>query len=85
MHLNIGRKVVFYYDLALTMPQETKHIWSSKLKVVNVLIIALRYITVLGYVPVLVVTFVPVINSGTGETVSTNQTCEVKLAGWHNL
>lgn len=64
----LASSVVFYYDFALTMPQEIKHIWSSKLKVVNVLIIALRYITALGYVPVLVVTFVPVINSGTGET-----------------
>jgi len=31
---------------------------------VNMLVIALRYITALGYVPVLVVTFAPVINSG---------------------
>ncbi len=71
--------VVFYYDFALTMPQEIKHIWSSKLKLVNMLVIALRYITALGYIPVLVLTFAPVINSGSGETVSTNQICEVKL------
>ncbi len=71
--------VVFYYDFALTMPQEIKHVWSSKLKLINVLVIALRYITALGYIPVLVLTFESVISSGSGETVSTNECCEVKL------
>ncbi len=77
--------VVFYYDFALTMPQEIKYIWSSKLTLINVLVIALRYFTVFGYIPVLVLTFVPAISTGTGETVSTNQICEVKLTGQPKL
>ncbi len=77
--------VVFYYDFALTMPQEVKHIWSSKLKLMNVLVIALRYITAFGYIPVLMLTFEPEISSRTGETVSTSHICEVKLAGQHKF
>ncbi len=76
--------VVFYYDFALTMPQEIKHIWSSKLKIVNVLVIALRYITAIGYIPVLVLTFAPLTSSGS-ETVSTYQICEVELTNSTNL
>ncbi len=84
-HSDLRMVVVFYYDFALTMPQEVKHIWSSKFKLVNVLVIALRYITALDYIPVLVLTFVPVISSGTGETVSTSHICEVKLVGQHKI
>ncbi len=46
-----SRLVAVYYDFILTMPQEIKHIWSSKFNLVNVLVIALRYITAFGYVP----------------------------------
>jgi len=53
--------VVFYYDFALTMPQEIKYIWSSKRNLMNSLVITLRYITALGYgIPVFLMTFVPV-------------------------
>ncbi len=71
----LGMIVLFYYDFALTLPQEIKHIWSSqswrqeikhiwssKLNVVNVLVISLRYITAFSYVPVLLVTFVDGVN-----------------------
>ncbi len=73
-----GAIVVFYYDFVLTMPQEIRHIWSSTFKVVNVLIIAMRYITAFGYIAILVFTFLPVINhsvinGGPGETVSFKQ------------
>ncbi len=77
----MGMIVIFYYDFALTMPQEIKHIWSSKFKLVNVLVIALRYVTVFGYIPELVLTFVSVINFGSGETVSTNRIREGEPAG----
>jgi len=51
--------VIFYYDFILTLPQEIKHIWSSKFNKVNLLVIALRYTTAIGYIPVLVLTFAP--------------------------
>lgn len=66
----LASSVAFYYDFALTMAQEIKHVWSSKLKLVNVLIIALRYITAFGYIPILVLTFTPVVNGRPGELVS---------------
>ncbi len=49
------------------------------------LFIALRYITALGYIPVLVLTFASVISSGSGETVSTNECCEVKLTEYRKF
>lgn len=55
----LASSVVFYYDFALTLPQEIKHIWSSKFSRINVLLIALRYITAIGYVPILWLTFSP--------------------------
>lgn len=61
--------VVFYYDFILTFPQEIKHLWSFKLKPVNVLTMTLWYITALGYIPVFVFAFAPVIDVGEGETV----------------
>lgn len=60
--------VVFYYDFFLTLSQEIIHLWSFKLKLVNVLVIALRYITLFGYIPVLVLIFAPEIETGIGET-----------------
>jgi len=41
--------VVFYYDFALTLPREIEHIWSSKLSLIKVLLVALRYNSVIGY------------------------------------
>jgi len=63
---------VFYYDFILTMPQEIKHIWSSKAKLnlVNVLVIALRYITAFGYVPVLMLALSP------ADAFSTEEKCD---------
>ncbi len=55
--------VTFYYDFILTIPQEIKHIWSAKFKSVNVLIIALRYISAIGYIPILTFTFAPLFSS----------------------
>ncbi len=79
--------VVFYYDFALTMPQEIKYIWSSKWTLMNLLVITLRYITVLGYsIPVFLLTFVTVpIGSDARNTVSTNHMCEVKLTNQYEL
>ncbi len=68
----MGMIVLFYYDFALTMPQEVKYIWSTKMTLVNLLVIALRYITALGYIPVLVLTFLQTLSSSTGNTVSIN-------------
>ncbi|KLO16165.1 hypothetical protein SCHPADRAFT_901697 [Schizopora paradoxa] len=59
----LASSAVFLYDFAITFPQEIEYLWSSKLKLVNVLVIALRYLTALGYVPVLVLTFAPIINA----------------------
>ncbi|KLO16169.1 hypothetical protein SCHPADRAFT_938079 [Schizopora paradoxa] len=49
----LASSTVFLYDMALTMPQEIQYLWSFKLKPVNVLLLALRYVTALGFVPVL--------------------------------
>ncbi|KLO16182.1 hypothetical protein SCHPADRAFT_224874 [Schizopora paradoxa] len=51
--------VIFYYDFILTMPREIKHVWSSKLNAVNLLVIALRYITAFEYIPIFVIAFAP--------------------------
>jgi len=59
----LASSVVFWYDFVLTMPQEIKYIWSSKLNLMNSPVIVLRYITVLGYIPVFLLAFVPVTNS----------------------
>ncbi|KLO16173.1 hypothetical protein SCHPADRAFT_938080 [Schizopora paradoxa] len=67
----LASSVVFLYDFALTMPQEIEFLWSSKLKLVNVLVIALRYITVLGCIPVLMLTFVPETADGEGSLLET--------------
>ncbi len=56
--------VVFYYDFVLTMPQEIKHIWSSKSNTGMSLVITLRYFTAFGYIPVLMLAFAPVFASG---------------------
>ncbi|KLO16168.1 hypothetical protein SCHPADRAFT_938078 [Schizopora paradoxa] len=58
----LASSAVFYYDFILTLPQEFKNLWTSKLKAVNVIVIALRYITALGYVLVLMLAFAPVID-----------------------
>jgi len=55
----LASSVIFYYDFILTIPQEIKHFWSSKFNKVNVLVIALRYTTAIGYIPVLVLTLAP--------------------------
>ncbi|KLO16170.1 hypothetical protein SCHPADRAFT_223992 [Schizopora paradoxa] len=60
----LASSVVFLYDFALTVPQEIKFLWNSKFKLVNGLVMALRYITVLGYIPVLLLAFMP----STGDT-----------------
>ncbi|KLO16185.1 hypothetical protein SCHPADRAFT_938091 [Schizopora paradoxa] len=52
--------VVFYYDFFLTLPQEFKYLWPCKLKPVNMLVIALRYITAFGYIPTLVLSLAAV-------------------------
>jgi len=64
----LASSVVLYYDFIITIPQEIRYIWSSKLKLMNVLIVMLRYVTVLGYVIVLVTAFAPAIVAGTTET-----------------
>ncbi|KLO16161.1 hypothetical protein SCHPADRAFT_223084 [Schizopora paradoxa] len=56
----------FFYDFALTIPQEVKHIWFTKLSIVNVLVIGLRYLTVLGFIPAIVIAFTPFIDVGDG-------------------
>ncbi|KLO04809.1 hypothetical protein SCHPADRAFT_947425 [Schizopora paradoxa] len=56
----------FFYDFALTIPQEVKHMWSTKLSLVNVLVIGLRYLTVLGFIPVIVFAFAPFLDVGDG-------------------
>jgi len=55
----MASSVVFYYDFVLTFPQEVKHIWGPKFTSVNVLLIALRYTTAFGYIPVLLLIFAP--------------------------
>lgn len=55
----LASSVVFYYDFSLTISQEIQHIWSTNFTFVNVLIMALRYITAFGYIPTLVLTFSP--------------------------
>lgn len=41
------------------MPREIKHVWSLKFNVVNILVIALRYITAFEYIPIFVIAFAP--------------------------
>jgi len=56
---DLASSVLFYYDFALTIHQEIKYIWASKspFRLVNLLVIAMRYITFFGYIPVLILTF----------------------------
>ena len=51
-------EVVFYYDFFLTFHQEIKFLWPCKSKPINMLVIALRYISAFGYIPTLVLTIV---------------------------
>jgi len=60
----LASSVVLYYDFALTLPQEIKHIWFSKFSLMNVLLIALRYITAIGYTSALWLAFWPVPKEG---------------------
>ncbi|KLO16183.1 hypothetical protein SCHPADRAFT_224753 [Schizopora paradoxa] len=53
----LASSVVLFYDFILTIPQEVKCIWSRKLKLVDVLVLALRYTAVFGYIPALVMAF----------------------------
>ncbi len=81
----IRMAVVLYYDFVITIPQEIRYIWSSKLKLMNVLIVMLRYVTVLGYVIVLVTAFAPAIVTGTTKTVSANRNFETLTNGLPHL
>jgi len=53
----LASTAIFYYDFALTFPQEIKHVWSSKFSLVNMLLLAQRYNTAIGYAPILWLTF----------------------------
>jgi len=53
----LASSVIFYYKFILTLSQEYKYIWSRKFGIVNALIIALRYISAISYIPVLALAF----------------------------
>ncbi|KLO16164.1 hypothetical protein SCHPADRAFT_223269 [Schizopora paradoxa] len=53
----LASSVIFYYDFTLTMAQEIKYLWSSKPRLVNVLVLLLRYISALDYIIVIWSTF----------------------------
>ncbi|KLO16166.1 hypothetical protein SCHPADRAFT_938076 [Schizopora paradoxa] len=55
----LASAVVFLYDFSLTIPQEIMFLWTSKPKLANVLVLSLRYLTALGYIPVLLLIFAP--------------------------
>ncbi|KLO16167.1 hypothetical protein SCHPADRAFT_926684 [Schizopora paradoxa] len=66
----LASSVLFCYDFLLTSPQEVRYLWSSKLNIVNVLVLALRYITLFGYVANLMLAFSHAIDVSNGETYS---------------
>ena len=43
---------LLYYDHFLTFPQEVERIWKAKWTFVNVLFLVNRYLTFLGYIPI---------------------------------
>ncbi len=71
--------VLFYYDFALTIHQEIKYIWASKspFRLVNLLVIAMRYITFFGYIPGCILTFASATVDGTAQRVSFNKNWRV--------
>jgi len=75
----LASSVALYYDFALTLPQEIKHIWFSKFSFMNVLLIALRYVTAIDYASTLWLAFWPVPK----EDLATFTLCEnlLKLPG----
>ncbi|KLO15140.1 hypothetical protein SCHPADRAFT_927413 [Schizopora paradoxa] len=55
----LASSVVFFYDYALTLPQEYKHVWSKGFSTINALLIGLRYISIIGYLPTVALGFSP--------------------------
>jgi len=55
----LASSVIFYYDFALTLSQEYKFVWLRKLSAVDILVLALRYLTAASYLLILVLAFAP--------------------------
>lgn len=73
---------VFYYDFVLTIPEEVKYLWCSRFKIINLLVIALRYISAVGYIAVLMASFPPsasrsTSNDGSLEDVGPNRNLKI--------
>ncbi|KLO08480.1 hypothetical protein SCHPADRAFT_607323 [Schizopora paradoxa] len=62
----IASSAFFYYDFALTLRQEIKYIWSSKPTFINFLVIALRYLTVLSFIPAIALAVAPLFGARNG-------------------
>ncbi|EJD03109.1 uncharacterized protein FOMMEDRAFT_28692 [Fomitiporia mediterranea MF3/22] len=44
--------VILYYDFALTFRQEIQRIWKQKISIVSCIFVLNRYLTCLGYIPI---------------------------------